>query len=101
MAGSSETLVDPKEQTVADTATTGNITVTWGEEVLQPIQYNGFRVGPLTITAPILPGETVLQAYHRLWTMLDKLGREQFDRKLSGWLERVKAAGTAVRASRG
>ena len=77
------------------------ITVTWGEEVIQPIQYNGFRVGALTLTTPVLPNETVTQAYERVWRMLDKLGRDQFKRKLDGFSERLRDAANRVRSDRG
>ena len=56
----------------------GQISVTWGEEVLQPVQFNGFRVGPISMTAPILPGETPREAYERVWNALNELAEKQF-----------------------
>lgn len=77
------------------------ITVTWGEEVIQPIQYNGFRVGPLSMTVDVLPHETPREAYARVWKLLDDIGQEQFAQKLAGFMQRAKASGQAVRSRAG
>lgn len=77
------------------------ISVTWGEQVIQPIQYNGFRVGPLSMTADVLPHETPREAYARVWRILDDLAREQFDAALQNFIRNAKAAGQAVRSRAG
>jgi len=76
------------------------VTVTWGEEVHQPIQYNGFRNGPITLTAPVRDGETVKEAIARLWKELDAIGKELHEVKLKGFLERLKSTGATVARER-
>lgn len=53
----------------------GVVTVTWGEEMYQPRQWHSYRVGPFTISAPILKGETVSQAVMRLTQELAEVAR--------------------------
>lgn len=77
------------------------ITVTWGEEHHQPIQYNGFRIGGITLVADVHPGETVEEAHDRLFEMLEGLGRRQFDAKLQGFLDRAAAGAKAARGNVG
>jgi hypothetical protein len=80
------------------TSTAGAVvTVTWGEEVLQPVQYNGFRVGPITVSMPVLSGESIAQAYERVWQIVDGLGQRQFQAKLDGWKARLREAAAEVR----
>lgn len=67
------------------------ITVTWGEENFMPYAYNGYRVGPLSITTEIRPNETYHQAYKRVWDELELIGREMFLQKRNGWAERYLA----------
>jgi hypothetical protein len=69
------------------------VTVSWGEEVFQPVQYNTFRCGGNSITTPTKPGETYLEAYRRAWLALEELSELQFNDKLAGYgkrLQRVK-----------
>lgn len=74
----------------------GSLTVTWGEETIQPIQFNGLRFGGLSLTVPLRPGDNIAEAYRQAWELLDQLGREQFEAKLAGWKERVRAARAEV-----
>jgi hypothetical protein len=54
-------LADP--EIVASTPET--VTVTWGEELFSPVQYNSCRVGPFSFTTPVRVGETAGQALLR------------------------------------
>lgn len=74
------------------------IRVCWGEEVLQPVQYNGVRVGPLEVLVEVQPGEDPSEVYERTWAWLDALGREQYERKMTGFLGRLKDASQKARA---
>lgn len=74
-----------------------SIRVTWGEEVIQPVQYNGFRIGGLELQIDLLPGESPEMAYERGWAILDRIGRKQFELKLKGFAERLGAAQRGVR----
>ena len=72
------------------------LTVTWGEETFQPVQFHGFRVGPLTATAKVSEGQSIAAVYRELWLELDALGRAQFKEKLAGMLDRIKQCGKAA-----
>lgn len=74
-----------------------SIRVTWGEEVHQPIQYNGFRVGAIEVLVDVLPAEDVREVYERTFAWLEELGRDQFRRKLDGFLTRVAEASTTTK----
>lgn len=65
------------------------ITVTWGEEVFSPVQYNSFRIGGHSITVTIKPGETALAAWKRGWDMLERAADIQFQDKLDGFRRRM------------
>lgn len=73
------------------------IRVVWGEEVHQPIQYNGFRVGPIEVLVEVLPGESAAEVYERTYAWLDSLGKDQFRRKVSGFLGRLAEASTITK----
>lgn len=93
-----DVLGDEADGAVAEQPMSGQmITVTWGEEVLQPIQYNGFRIGPITLSTPVKEGETVEQAYSRVWAMLAKLGERQFTDKLDTFKNHLREGAASVR----
>lgn len=69
-----------------------SIRVVWGEETIHPIQYNGYRVGPLEVTVEVKPGEDPDAVYEKTWAWLDKLGRDQNRRKVEGFLARLAEA---------
>lgn len=75
------------------------ITVTWGEEHIQPIQFNGFKFGGISVVADVHPAETVREAHDRIFALLEELGQKQFEAKLTGFLERAKQASQVVRRS--
>lgn len=41
------------------------VSITFGEEVFQPYQYESFRVGPITVDIELAEGETVAEATKR------------------------------------
>lgn len=51
------------------------ITVTLGEQVFAPIQYNSFRVGPFSCTTTIKEGESPEAAYTRAHNFLIRCAR--------------------------
>ena len=71
--------------------------VTWGEEVHQPIQYNGFRVGSIELEIEVAPGEDPRRAYGRAWQLCEQLGARQAELKLQGFLKRLKQSAIAAR----
>lgn len=84
---------EPPEDVSVDELT---LSVTWGEEVYQPVQFHTFRVGPITASAKVAEGQSIAGVYRQLWAELDRLGRAQFEEKLAGALERIKRAGKAA-----
>lgn len=57
------------------------ITVTWGDEFMQPKQYNGFHIGPFQATTRIGPNETFEQAFSRAYNELERMAEATFVRK--------------------
>lgn len=71
--------------------------VTWGEETHQPIQYNGFRVGPIHVEVEVGPDEDPIEVFERTMAELDAMARIEFQQKLAGFTERRKEAKVYVR----
>jgi hypothetical protein len=65
------------------------VTVTWGEELFSPRQWHAYRVGPFTISAPLLKDETVTQAVKRLSDELAEIARAERVRKRQEYLAAV------------
>lgn len=55
------------------------ITLTIGPETYFPIRFNGFAVGPITMSTRVSIGESGRQAYLRLKRALEALLREEFE----------------------
>lgn len=54
------------------------LTVTLGEETLQPFRYEGFRVGPITVKVKLDKGEGIHDAISRIITTLHPAWDELF-----------------------
>lgn len=54
------------------------ITVTQGEQVFSPVQFNSFRVGPFTYKTIVLPGETREEAFDRAHLYLMTVSRKAY-----------------------
>ena len=65
------------------------ISITWGEEVYQPLKYNGFRLGPYTVEIEVKPDETMQQAFDRGWKFLEDQALVMFTAKKLGFHGRV------------
>lgn len=76
------------------------LTVTWGEETHNPIQYHTVKVGGLTATVVPAAGESVQQAARRAWEVLDEIAREQFNEKLDGFFGRAREAAQRAKGHR-
>ena len=66
----------PRATKAAAAATTeetegDNVTVTWGEWLIQPVNFNSFRVGPFTASGRVRDGETRTAAARRLYDELN------------------------------
>ena len=77
------------------------VTVTWGEEMFSPVQYNNFRVGPFMATTKIRVGETAFTASRRALFELSKLAEVEFETKATAYLQRLATVGKKALATRG
>jgi hypothetical protein len=91
-------IVDPLEAPLEVNASgIRRITIKWGSEHIQPIQYNGFHVGDLEIVMDVAPNETPDECYARGWAWLERMVETQFELKLQGFMGRVQRAAQKVR----
>ena len=63
------------------------VTVVWGKELIAPVQYNNFEVGPFTMTTEVLPHETPEEAWARAYGFLDRQARASYAEKLKTFRE--------------
>lgn len=66
------------------------VTVTWGKEYFQLIQFNGFDVGPISLTTRVREGETVGQAVARAAAALETAAQAEYQRKSRGHVARLR-----------
>jgi hypothetical protein len=66
-----------------------DVTVTWGEEVYSPVQYNSFRLGPYSMTTAVRPGETRAQAFERAYDDLERLAAASFAKKREAFFKNL------------
>ena len=77
------------------------IVVTWGEEVLQPLQYHTMRLGPFSAVVELAPGDDPKQKAREAWVVLDGIAREEFSRKLAGYLGRIRETAAETSKQKG
>ena len=77
-----------------------SLTVTWGEEYIQPLQFNGFKFGGISITVEVPPGVQPEHVHAEMWNRLNKMAEFEFHTKLAGYTERLKEAHAHVAASK-
>lgn len=76
------------------------LTISRGEEVYGPIQYQSFRVGGGTVTVTV-DEEDVDREVEKWSQMLARAARKRFDEQLREHLERVRVAASAARSRAG
>jgi hypothetical protein len=76
------------------------LTVTWGREHVQPVQFCGLDLGPFSMTVRVRAGETTQAAASRAFSALDVIAEAEYRRKLPQFLARVREAGLAARDTR-
>lgn len=74
------------------------ITLTYGEQLFAPIQYNSFRVGPFTLTVTVRPGETASAATARGLKVLGEVAAAAYKEARDDFFARAKDAANAARA---
>ena len=72
------------------------LTVTWGKEHMQPSRFQGMDLGPFSMTAPILKGETPVRAKRRIMRQLNAMALDELREKLPRFIELCKAIGRNV-----
>lgn len=72
--------------------------VSWGDETIQPVQYNVFHTGSIELEVEVSPDEDVAVIYRQVWAELEKLGAEQYRAKRDGFLDRLTDTAATVRA---
>ena len=74
------------------------VTVTWGKELIAPVQYNNFEVGPFTVTTAIRADETPEAAMARAQAWLDAHARKVYSAKLALFREHFAGAACVAKA---
>jgi exopolyphosphatase/pppGpp-phosphohydrolase len=64
------------------------LTVTWGKEVLQPLQFHSIEIGPFQITRKTTKGESV-NAAAEWYDEMERWAEEQFQKKVAQFKKRV------------
>lgn len=65
--------------------------LTWPEELFSPVQYNTFKIGGFEVVLKPKPGETLDDMIARGEAMLERIGQRQFETKLAGFRDRLRA----------
>jgi hypothetical protein len=76
------------------------LTVTWGAEKLSPIQYHTLDIGPVSATVEVPEGMSAESAHRAVLSELRLLVANQFETQLEDFMQRVRAAATAVRGAK-
>ena len=76
------------------------VTVTWAEQGFQPIQFNGFRFGPFTLSTVVQEGETPTQAMDRAYRYLNDFAKKRYAEVLADYIARLADTGEAVRRAK-
>jgi hypothetical protein len=72
------------------------VTVTWGEQLIAPIQFNNFKIGPFSMTTEIRPGESEEQAMARAYAACAAFARSTYKEKFAAFKEAYQAANAVV-----
>lgn len=73
-----------------------SVTVTIGKTNLCPVKYNGFDVGPLSMTVKVGRTETPVEAYQRARLVLTELYEAEFSLRLQDFKRHLEAARVAT-----
>lgn len=66
--------------------------VTIGVQTFFPIQFNGFAVGPFSLTVRIRDGESIAKAYARARAQLEELFETEYQIQSNSFRDRVRDA---------
>lgn len=68
------------------------VEVTWGQELFSPVKYTTVTVGPFSAKGEVLQGETIDQAYERLYARVRAFAERERERKLASFVLAAKTA---------
>lgn len=74
------------------------VTVTFGEELFAPVQFNSFRIGPYTYKTKVHKGETPEQAFDRANAYVTRMAKKEFISKMETYYGHLREADKAARA---
>ena len=72
--------------------------VMWGDETIQPVQYNVFHTGTVEMEVMLRPGDDPAQVHAMVYEELERLGAEQYRLKRDAFLARLADTAQTVRA---
>lgn len=72
--------------------------VTWGDETIQPVQYNVFHTGAIEVEVDLLPGEDPALVHAQTYELLERLGTMQYRLKRDAFLARLHDTAQTVRS---
>ncbi len=75
-----------------------SIRVMWGDETIQPVQYNVFHVGSIEMEVTVNPGEDPAAVHASAYAALEQMGAEQYRLKRDAFLSRLADTAQVVRA---
>ena len=82
------------ETSVGDT-----VRVVWGKQLISPVQFNTFEIGPFEMTTEVGPDETPGDAMQRAYEHLERFARSSYKDKIAAFTEAYKAARAVVRGA--
>ena len=65
------------------------VEVTWGDELFQPVKFNGVRVGPFTASTAVRAGESIAAATVRLHREIAAAAQTIFEEKSATYLRNL------------
>lgn len=66
------------------------LTISYPEQVVTIAAYRNFRVGGLTLSVPVNPGESREDAFNNAWEFLRKCVKKQYADAREDYFERLK-----------
>lgn len=70
--------------------------VTWGAEIYFPVKFNGFHVGPFSMTVVVQDGERPIDAKRRAMAHLNEIANEEIKERLPKFMEQCRRMKAAV-----
>lgn len=89
----------PREHTITEPAGE-TVSVTRGEWLVQPVQYNSFRVGAVTVETTRRPGESFEAAARRAYDVASRVHRGMAEKEMAEYLDYIARVGAEVQARR-